>query len=190
MHLKTWFIFQMEKHCFQRPLLGSWRFPQLPFPGKLVCKWGVGGGGVWKTSLSGIFWNQRLLVLSRKGRATFWISSFLQIPSWEQEGGIVAHTELSHRNCGTEHCEHLETPQEAETMGTYLWLLFWNPSNWFCSIDGLKFTRINIMSELTIGQFCHYCVYSFYNPIGQSWFLIYNPNVRPQRLRNMMCWFS
>lgn len=53
MHLKTWFIFQMEKHCFQRPLLGSCQFPRLPFLRKLACRLGMWGGGTWGLLLLG-----------------------------------------------------------------------------------------------------------------------------------------
>lgn len=49
MHLKAWFIFQMEKHCFWRPLLGSCQSPWLPFSRKLLCLWG------WREKPLGVF---------------------------------------------------------------------------------------------------------------------------------------
>lgn len=51
MHFKTWFIFQMEKHCFQRPLLGSSQFPDFPFQENwFVC-------GCWEGQVMGFsFW--------------------------------------------------------------------------------------------------------------------------------------
>lgn len=162
MHLKTWFIFQMEKHCFQRPLLGSCQFPRLPFPRKLVCKWGL---GMWRSSLSGTFWNQRLAVLSRQGRATFCISSYLQTPGEQMGRREVredARTLSPYRpfhtpSSATGNAEqwpfnHLETSPRKQKP----WVLIFGfyseiPLDRFCGIDGLKFARI--MLDLQLNNF-------------------------------------
>lgn len=145
MHLKTWFIFQMEKHCFQRPLLGSLPVPLTSLSKKIGLSCGVGRRNLLGSPFSGRFWNQRLLALPRQGRVIgshFMLCvTVLSLPRGEPwapgcreriratGGGHPSHTWSKSQTQGTAGLwPHIgQMPSGGRDHGPGLWLSFKNP---------------------------------------------------------------
>lgn len=89
MYLKTWLIFQVEKHCFQTLI----RFLPVPLtflPKNIDLYVWVEGEKMWGHHCSGRFQSQRLLVLSRQERVISSLPALCPAPWGEPLGGGTA----------------------------------------------------------------------------------------------------